>query len=126
MGLLKKVVEWMESWEPPVIEPASGDERPSDSKKSPKSDIDSLEQPKASGRILLVRPSLLYALPSVIYFIASLGFLGWILIAINLESWEAFGYGIGATIACFVSGRVLELLQNIDDELYRKRMSESP
>ena len=126
MGFLKKVVEWMESWEPPVIEPASGDERPPDSKKSPKSDIDSLEQPKASGRILLVRPSLLYALPSVIYFIACLGFVAFLVLAIQAGSGYIFSYGIGVTIACFVSGRVIELLQNIDDELYRKRLSESP
>jgi len=126
MGLLKKVVELLESWEPPVIEPASGDEPPSDSKKSPKSDIDSLEQPKASGRILLVRPSLLYALPGVIYFIACLGFVAFLVLAIQAGSGYIFGYGIGATIAGFASGRVIELLQNIDDELYRKRMSESP
>tara|TARA_Y100001934_G_scaffold120454_1_gene147249 strand:- start:333 stop:704 length:372 start_codon:yes stop_codon:yes gene_type:complete len=73
-----------------------------------------------------VKASYYRKLPDVIYLIAVFGFIAWILIALGQESWEAFGIGIGATIACFVSGRVIELLQNIDDELYRKRMSESP
>ena len=54
------------------------------------------------------------------YVIACLGFIGWIIIALNLESWVAFGYGVGSTIACLASGRVIELLQNIDDKLSRK------
>ena len=69
------------------------------------------------------KPSSLRWLPVAFYVIASLGFLGWIIIALNLGSWVAFGYGIGSTIACFAGGRTIELLQNIDDELYRKRMS---
>ena len=72
------------------------------------------------------KPSNLRWLPMAFYIIACLGFSGWILIAINLESWEAFGYGIGATIACLGSGRVIELLQIIADELQQKRLSESP
>ena len=74
----------------------------------------------------VAKPSALRGLPYVVYVIACLGFAGWIIIALNLESWEVFGCGIGATIACLASGRVIELLQNIDDELYRKRISESP
>ena len=70
------------------------------------------------------KPSSLRWLPVAFYIIASLGFLGWIIIALNLESWVAFGYGVGSTIACFAGGRTIELLQNIDDELYRKRMSD--
>ena len=69
------------------------------------------------------KPSSLRWLPVAFYIIASLGFLGWIIIALNLGSWVAFGYGVGSTIACFAGGRTIELLQNIDDELYRKRMS---
>ena len=63
-------------------------------------------------------------LPVAFYVIACLGFIGWIIIALNLGSWEAFGYGIGSTIACLASGRVIELLQNIDDKLSRKLVSE--
>ena len=74
----------------------------------------------------VIKPSTLRWLPIAFYIIACLGFLGWIIIALNLKSWEAFGYGIGSTIACLASGRLIELVQNIDDELYRKRMSESP
>ena len=70
-----------------------------------------------------VKSSGLRWLPATFYFFAVIGFTAWILIAINLESWIAFGYGIGSTIACLASGRVIELLQNIDDELYRKRES---
>ena len=70
------------------------------------------------------KPSSLRWLPVAFYIIASLGFLGWIIIALNLVSWVAFGYGVGSTIACFAGGRTIELLQNIDDELYRKRMSD--
>ena len=72
------------------------------------------------------KPSSLRWLPVAFYVIACLGFIGWIIIALNLGSWEAFGYGIGATIACLGSGRVIELLQNIDDKLEQKRASESP
>ena len=72
----------------------------------------------------VTKPSALRGLPFVIYAIAWLGFIAWVCIAINLESWEVFGYGIGATIACLASGRLIELLQNIDDELYLKRLSE--
>ena len=63
-------------------------------------------------------------LPVAFYVIACLGFTGWIIIALILGSWEAFGYGIGSTIACLASGRVIELLQNIDDKLSRKLVSE--
>ena len=72
----------------------------------------------------LRKTSSLRWLPTAFYYIAWLGFIGWIVITLNTESWVAFGYGIGSTIACLASGRVIELLQNIDDELYRKRMSE--
>ena len=69
------------------------------------------------------KPSSLRWLPVAFYIIASLGFLGWIIIALNLGSWVAFGYGVGSTIACLASGRVIELLQNIDDKLSRKLVS---
>ena len=72
----------------------------------------------------VAKPSALRGLPYVVYVIACLGFAGWIIIALNLGSWVAFGYGVGSTIACFAGGRTIELLQNIDDELYRKRMSD--
>ncbi len=72
------------------------------------------------------KPSVLRFLPIAFYIIACLGFSGWIIIALNLGSWEAFGYGIGSTIACLGSGRVIELLQNIDDKLEQKRTSDSP
>jgi len=65
-------------------------------------------------------------LPFSFYVIASLNFAGWIITALNLESWEAFGIGIGSTITCLAFGRVIELLQIIAEELYRKRLSESP
>ena len=70
------------------------------------------------------KPSALRWLPIAFYVIAWLGFLGWWYVAINLKSWEAFGIGIGTTIACLGSGRVIELLQNIDDKLEQKRTSE--
>ena len=72
------------------------------------------------------KPSVLRFLPIAFYIIACLGFSGWIIIALNLGSWEAFGYAIGSTIACLGSGRVIELLQIIADELQQKRLSESP
>ena len=70
------------------------------------------------------KPSGLRLLPSVFYAIAGLGFVAFIVLAVQAESGYLFGYGIGSTIACLASGRVIDLLQNIDDELYRKRMSE--
>ena len=65
-------------------------------------------------------------LPDAIHFIALVGFVGFVVAAVQTKSGVLFCYGIGTTIACLVSGRTIELLQNIDDELYRKRMSESP
>ena len=73
-----------------------------------------------------VKPSALRWLPSAFYVIAILGFAGFVILAIQSENSFLFGYGIGATIACFGSGRLIELVQDINDELYRKRMSESP
>ena len=73
-----------------------------------------------------IKPSPLRWLPISFYVIASLNFAGWIIIAINLKSWEAFGIGIGSTITCLAFGRVIELLQIIANELQQKRLSESP
>jgi len=74
----------------------------------------------------LKKPSDLRWLPGVFYNIAIFGFIGWIIIAFNLKSWEAGAYGFGSMIACLASGRLIELLQEINDELYTRRMSESP
>ena len=89
--------------------------------------VSSQKTAKATSTIqnlAIEKPSSLRWLPVAFYIIASLGFLGWIIIALNLGSWEAFGYGIGSTIACLASGRVIELLQNIDDKLSRKLASD--
>ena len=72
------------------------------------------------------KPSALRWLPMAFYVIACLGFVAFLVLAIQSENSFLFGYGIGATIACFGSGRLIELVQDINDELYRKRMSESP
>ena len=72
------------------------------------------------------KPSALRWLPVAFYVIAGLGFVAFLILAVQAESGYLFGYGIGATIACLGSGRVIELLQIIAEELYRKRMSESP
>ena len=69
------------------------------------------------------KPSQLRWLPMAFYVIACLGFVAWILIAIYLENEMPIYYGIPSTIACLASGRVIELLQDINDEMYRKRMS---
>ena len=99
--------------QPKVLEGPSGDTSSKTAIRSvPTSDTSAIE-----------KPSSLRWLPVAFYVIACLGFIGWIIIALNLESWVAFGYGVGSTIACFAGGRTIELLQNIDDELYRKRMS---
>ena len=66
-------------------------------------------------------------LPMAFYLIACLGFMAFLILAVQAERGAdayLFGYGIGTTIACLGGGRVIELLQNIDDELYRKRISE--
>ena len=65
-------------------------------------------------------------LPFAFYVIACLGFVAFLILAVQAESGYLFGYGIGATIACLGSGRVIELLQIIADELQQKRLSESP
>ena len=72
------------------------------------------------------KPSGLRWLPSAFYVIAILGFAGFVILAIQSENSFLFGYGVGTTIACLGSGRVIELVQDISDELYRKRLSESP
>ena len=69
------------------------------------------------------KPSELRWLPMAFYVIACLGFVAWILIAIYLQSEIPIYYGIPSTIACLASGRVIDLLQDINDEMYRKRMS---
>ena len=79
---------------------------------------------KSSSQASQANPTALRWLPMAFYVIACLGFIGWTIIALNLESGEAFGYGVGTTIACLGSGRVIELLQNIDDKLEQKRTSE--
>ncbi len=71
-------------------------------------------------------PSALRLLPIAFYIIAWLGFVALTVLAIEAGSGYLFGYGIGSTIACLGSGRVIELLQIIADELQQKRLSESP
>ena len=71
-----------------------------------------------------VKPSALRWLPEAFYVIACLGFVTFFLLAAQAKSGYLFGYGIGATIACLASGRLIELLQEINDELYTRRMSE--
>ena len=73
-----------------------------------------------------IKPSVLRLLPMAFYVIACLGFVAFLILAVQAESGYLFGYGIGATIACLGSGRVIELLQIIADELQQKRLSESP
>ena len=70
------------------------------------------------------KPSGLRWLPMAFYVIACLGFVAFLILAVQAESGYLFGYGIGATIACLGSGRVIELLQIIADELQQKRLSE--
>ena len=82
--------------------------------------------PIKETKTLYTRPSAFYGLVYLIYFIGIIGFFGWIIAAIDLESWAIFGYGFGCMIGCLATGRVLALLEEINDELYRKRMSESP
>ena len=121
MGLFDKFIDLLNSWE----NPKSGVQI--EAAKEYMSQFEWEEHAKAnrsSRPRIPKRDSPLRWLPMAFYAIAILGFIGWIIIAINLESWEAFGYGIGSTIACLASGRVIELLQDINDELYRKRMSE--
>tara|TARA_Y100001934_G_scaffold140916_1_gene169819 strand:- start:2831 stop:3016 length:186 start_codon:yes stop_codon:yes gene_type:complete len=48
---------------------------------------------------LNIEPSLLRWLPTAFYAIAYCGFAGWIIIAVDRESWEAFGFGIGSMLA---------------------------
>ena len=70
-----------------------------------------------------VKPSALRWLPSAFYVIACLGFVAFLILAVQAGSGYLFGYGIGTTIACLGGGRVIELLQNIDDKLEQKRTS---
>jgi len=63
-------------------------------------------------------------LPVAFYVIACLGFMAFLILAVQAKSGYVFGYGIGAMLSCFATGRVIELLQIIADELQQKRMSE--
>ncbi len=80
-------------------------------------EIDHKPMAREISKPLNIEPSPLRWLPTAFYVIAYCGFAGWIIIAVDRESWEAFGFGIGSMIACLGSGRVIELLQNIDDKL---------
>ena len=73
-----------------------------------------------------IETSNLQWLPSAFYWIGLLGLFVFCIIAYQAKSGYVFGYGIGAMLSCFATGRVIELLQIIADELYRKRLSESP
>jgi|GEM_PF-3240762 len=121
MGLFDRFIDLLNSWESPKTESQI------EAEKDYRAQVEWEEHTRANRSLRLhasERNLPLRWLPLVFYVIASLGFIGWIIIAINLESWEAFGYGIGATIACLGSGRVIELLQIIADELQQKRMNE--
>jgi len=73
----------------------------------------------------LRKPSGLRWLPNAFYYIAWLLFIGWSIIAFSTRNWwTGLGWGMVSGLACLATGRVIKLLQNIDDELYRKRMSE--
>ena len=73
------------------------------------------------------KPSRLRWLPIAFYIIACLLFIGWSIIAFSTRNWwTGLGWGMISALACLATGRVIELLQIIADELYRKRMSESP
>ena len=59
-------------------------------------------------------------LPMAFYLIACLGFMAFLILAGTAERGVGaylIGYGISTTIACLGGGRVIELLQSIDDEL---------
>ena len=121
MRLFDKFVDLLNSWESPKTESQI------EAAKEYISQVEWEEHANANRPSRLrtsKRNSPLRWLPVAFYVIASLGFLGWIIIALNLESWVAFGYGVGSTIACLASGRVIELLQNIDDKLSRKLVSD--
>ena len=87
---------------------------------------DSADSELRSRDNYLAKPSGLRWLPMAFYIIAVLGFVAFLILAVQAESGYLFGYGIGATIACLGSGRLIELLQEINDELYTRRISESP
>ena len=76
--------------------------------------------------IIPERPSASYGLVYVIYLIGFLGFFGSLFVAVDLKSGAIVGYGFGCMIGCFATGRVLALLEEINDQLYNRRMSESP
>ena len=69
------------------------------------------------------KPSILRDLPLVFYVVGWLC-AGGAIIFFNVEASEPFIYCFGSMLVCIGGGRVIKLLQNIDDELYRKRMSE--
>ena len=76
------------------------------------------------------RPSGLRWLPGVFQYLAIMDLVTWFLIGfmafINKEdSGYLFTYGIGSFLALLATARVIQLLQNIDDELYHKRISDS-
>ena len=84
-----------------------------------------------------VKPSFLRGLPGTFYLVACLTFFAYVFVwadshnnisprDIDGESGRLVVEGLLTAIAIFAGGRTIELLQNIDDELYRKRMSESP
>ena len=123
MGLFDKFVDLLNSWESPKTESQI------EAAKEYMSQVEWEEHAKAnrsSRPRISKRDSPLRWLPSAFYVIAILGFAGFVILAIQSENSYLFGYGVGSAIACLGSGRVIELLQDINDELYRKRMSESP
>ena len=82
-----------------------------------------------------VKPSFLRGLPVTFYLVASLTFFAYVFVwadshnnisprDIDGESGRLVVEGLLTAIAIFAGGRTIELLQNIDDELYRKRISE--
>ena len=123
MGLFDKFVDLLNSWESPKTELQI------EAAKEYMSQVEWEEHAKAnrsSRPRTSKRNSPLQWLPSAFYVIACLGFVAFLILAVQAGSGYLFGYGIGTTIACLGSGRVIELLQIIADELQQKRLSESP
>lgn len=74
----------------------------------------------------VVKADTFRSLPDWFFLLAFLNLFASLLTAALLKNGYLVIYGIGSMLTCLAFGRVIELLQNIDDELYRKRLSESP
>ena len=100
-------------------------------------DINSSSPTMAMSDDTEFKPSFLRGLPKTFYLVACLTFFAYVFVwadshnnylpgDIDGESGWLVVEGLLTAIAFFAGGRTIELLQNIDDELYRKRLSESP